>query len=123
MGVALSSTEAMVMVTKSRKYLVIGALALAMLFCGPATSKLLAWDVGPHVSFYGSFPVPYGNIVVSSGYPYYGYPAPAYAPYAYPYYRPYRVVRVFVPVPFPHWVFRRVYYAPHYGYRYGYRPY
>ena len=52
--------------------------------------------------------------------PHYGYGARI----AYP--RPYRVVRVFVPVPFPHWVYRRVYYAtPYYGARYGgaYRPY
>ena len=120
------------MATKSRKYLVIGTLAMAMLFCGPATSKLLAWSGGPHVSFYGSFPVPFGNIVVSSGAPYYGYPAPAYsypapayapyayAPYGYPY--PYRVVRVFVRAPYPHWINRRVY-APRYGYRGYRRPY
>ena len=122
------------MVTKSRKYLVIGTLALAMLFCGPATSKLFAWSGGPHVSFYGSFPVPFGHIVVSSGAPYYGYPAPAYAypapapayaPYAYaPYAYPYPVVRVYVPAPYPHYVYRRGY-APHYGHgHYGYgRPY
>ena len=113
------------MATKSRSFLVIGTLGLAMLFCAPATSKLLAWD-GPHVAFYGSFPLPHANVVVSSGYPYYGYPAPAYAPYGYRYYRPYRVVRVFVGFPYPHWVYRRVYNAPYYGYRsphYGYRPY
>jgi len=118
------------MATKSKKYLVIGTLALAMLFCGPATSKLFAWSGGPHVSFYGSFPVPFGNIVVSSGAPYYGYPAPAYAypapapvyaPYGYPY-SPYRIVRVFVRAPYPHWVNRRVY-APGHGYRGYRRPY
>jgi hypothetical protein len=111
------------MATKSKKYLVIGTLALAMLFCGPATTKLLAWGGGPHVSFYGSFPVPGGNVVFSNGYPYYGYPgsSPVYAPYGYPYY-PYRMVRVFVRAPYPHWVNRRVY-APRSGHRGNRRPY
>jgi hypothetical protein len=103
---------------KSRSLVIIAALALAMMLSGPSASKLLAWDGGPNVAFYGSFPVPHGGVVVSSGYPY-AYP---YYAHGYPYYRPYRVVRVFVAFPFPHWVNRRVYYPAPYA-RYGYRRY
>ncbi|HEY4231267.1 MAG TPA: hypothetical protein VGO79_13950 [Thermoanaerobaculia bacterium] len=40
--------------------------------------------------------------------------------------RPYganRVVRVFVPLPFPHWVYRSVSYGPYSPYAGAYRPY
>jgi hypothetical protein len=54
--------------------------------------------------------------------PYYGrryYARPyAYGVYAYP--APVPLVRVFVPLPFPHWVTRPAYAAPYYG---PYRPY
>src|SRR5262249_4097278 len=32
--------------------------------------------------------------------------------FVHPFFRPFRVVRVFVVAPFPHWVFQRVYVAP-----------
>jgi hypothetical protein len=123
MDVALVMAGGKVMSRKSRSGLVVGALALAMLLWGPAASKLFAWDGGSSVAFYGSFPLPHGGVVVSSGYPHYGYSyAHPYYSYGYPYYRPYRLVRVFVPVPFPHWVYRRVYYSVPYG-GYGYHHY
>ena len=49
---------------------------------------------------------PYYGARFAYGYPYpYAYPYAAYA-------APYRIVRVFVPLPFPHWVNQRVY-APY----------
>ncbi|MGE5412715.1 MAG: hypothetical protein ACM3NW_00955 [Syntrophomonadaceae bacterium] len=55
----------------------------------------------------------YGRYGVGRGY---GYIGPSYGwgygSYVQPYFAPYRTVRVFVPFPFPHWIFRRVYDGP-----------
>jgi hypothetical protein len=90
------------------------ALGFALLAFGPATSTAKAEPVHGHGSYYGHRHAghyrPYYGRYVRYGY---GYPY-AY-PYAYPYYpyvAPYRIVRVFVPLPFPHWVNQRVY-APY----------
>jgi hypothetical protein len=81
------------------------ALGFALLAFGPATSKAKA---DPLIVQAGVAPVRHHAYVR----PYYRY-GPRVG-YAYP--RPYRVVRVFVPLPFPHWVHRRVYYtAPYYA--------
>jgi len=88
------------------------ALGFGLLAFGPATRTAKAEHLG-------------APVVVTAGFAPVGYPAygPAYRygrPYRH-YARPYRVVRVFAPLPFPHWVYRRVYYrAPYYG---GYSPY
>ena len=87
------------------------AVGFALLAFGPAASTAKA-----------------DQLVVTAGFAPAGYPAyaPAYR-YARPYrhafarpYRAYRVVRVFAPFPFPHWVYRRVYYRPYYP---AYPPY
>ena len=93
------------------------ALGFALLAFGPATSTAKAEPVYGHAGYYGGHGHAghyhgryYGRAHVRYGY---GYPY-AY-PYAYPYYpyvAPYRIVRVFVPLPFPHWVNQRVY-APY----------
>jgi hypothetical protein len=71
------------------------------------------------VAFQGTFAGPHGAVSVGVGQPYgypasYGHPYPAYGRHYYgAYYRPgyyprYRVSRIFVPFPFPHYVVRRV---------------
>jgi len=102
---------------KLKSLLSAAALGFALLAFGPATSTAKAAPVNAHAAFRGGrghaghF---HGHAVVR---PYYGARF-AYGyryPYAYPYYpyaAPYRVVRVFVPLPFPHWVNQRVY-APY----------
>ena len=95
------------------------ALGFALLAFGPATSTAQAAPVGGYVAFHGGHGHGghdghfHGHAVVrpyyGARYRYgYGYP---YA-YPYPYVAPYRVVTVFVPLPFPHFVTRRVY-APY----------
>jgi hypothetical protein len=91
------------------------AIGFALLAFGPATSTAKAEPAfhGGHVHgghgghFHGHAVVrPYYGARYRYGYPYpYAYP---YSPYA----APYRIVRVFVPLPFPHWVNQRVY-APY----------
>jgi hypothetical protein len=95
------------------------ALGFALLAFGPATSTAKAAPVsaraafhgghvhGGHGHFHGHAAVrPYYGARFAYGYPYpYAYP---YSPYA----APFRIVRVFVPLPFPHWVNQRVY-APY----------
>ena len=73
------------------------ALAFAVLFFGPATSKAYAGSHGPyrHAKHF------------RHGYRY-------AAPYARPFYSPRRFVRVFVYAPYPHWIYRPVAYAPYY---------
>jgi hypothetical protein len=109
---------------KAKWFAAAATVAFAVLFFGPATSKAFAWDNGPHVSFYGHFPLPHGSISVYSSNGPYRYHRPYYNRFATrpfygrsyygrsyyrPYFRPYRSVRVFVYDPFPHWVVRRVY--------------
>jgi hypothetical protein len=93
------------------------ALGFALLAFGPATSTAKAATVNAHVAFrgghghggHGHF---HGHVRPYYGARFrYGYPYPYAYPY-YPYAAPYRVVRVFVPLPFPHWVYQRVY-APY----------
>ena len=112
------------------------ALAFALLFFGPSTSDAQAKDGrygrghGGYSQHYGGghdqhhryghsqrygYGQHYGHGRYGAGHgygytsPYYGW---GYGSYAQPYLDPYRTVRVFVPFPFPHWVFRRVYYGP-----------
>jgi hypothetical protein len=119
-----------VMSKKIKRSAGLAALAFVALFLGPATSKASAWDGGPRVSFNGRFGLPHGSVSVyanngrSFRSPYSrGYSRPYYRPYSYgygrssyrPFYRPYRVVRVRVLTPFPHWIFRRVYFSDPFG--------
>ncbi len=97
------------------------ALGFALLAFGPATSTVQAAPVSGHAAFHGGHGHGghdghfHGHAVVR---PYYGaryryrysYPYPYGYPYRYA--APYRVVTVFVPLPFPHFVTRRVY-APY----------
>jgi hypothetical protein len=93
------------------------ALGSALLFLGPSTSTARA-DQFRHgrfdgrVSVHRSFaPVRHRGFVR----PFRAFaPRVAFAP------RPYRLVRVFVAVPFPHWAYRRVYYSAYPG---AYCPY
>ena len=123
------------MVTRTRSLVSFIALAFALLFFGPSTSNAQAKDgrgdgrghagYGQHYGYghsqrygYGQhygygYGYGYGHHGVGHGY---GYTSPSYGSgygsYGQPYFDPYRTVRVFVPFPFPHWVFRRVYYGP-----------
>ena len=85
---------------KTRSFLSAVALAFAVLFFGPATSKAYAEHhrYARHQSHYRPH---YGHHFRR---PYYGS--------HFRYYRPYRLVRVFVYDPFPRWVYRRVYSSP-----------
>jgi hypothetical protein len=113
------------MVTRTRSLVSVISLAFALLFFGPSTSNAQAKDgrgdgrghaaysrhygggYGQHYGYgYGHFGVGHGYGYIS---PSYGW---GYGSYAQPHFDPYRTVRVFVPFPFPHWVFRRVYYGP-----------
>ena len=120
---------------KTKSFASVVALAFAFLFFGPATSPAHAQYGGPQVEFHGQFPLPHGSLDVYAnnvGYHHRGYGQgfsyrtyrhrPYYQPYfrhfrhyrPYPgrfSYRPYRLVRVFVYDPFPHYVHRRVYYS------------
>ncbi len=84
------------------------ALGFALLFFGPAVSTAQAAPAHAHAAFRAgrfhgrAFVGP--RVAFGHPYPYYPYPAP------------YRVVRVLVPFPFPHWVARRVYAPYPYGY-------
>jgi hypothetical protein len=126
---------------KTKAFGSVVALAFAVLFFGPATSPAQAQYGAPRVAFHGRAPLPHGGIDVYAnrgGYRHRGY-GQAYSHRAYrnrsnyqPYYRhdrydrryrpypgrfsyrnsrPYRLVRVFVYDPFPHYVHRRVYYS------------
>jgi len=91
------------------------ALGFALLAFGPATSTAHAAPVSAHGSFHGHGHAVrfHGHAVVRPNFGArfaYGYPYP-YG-FAYPYAAPYRVVTVFVPLPFPHFVTQRVY-APY----------
>jgi hypothetical protein len=94
-------------------------MGFAVLFFGPATSAAKADSFAPPVVVHQTFaPVRHRAYVRPYRYAR-AYPRP---------YRAYRVVRVFAPLPFPHWVFRRVYYGPYapgpYApYAGAYRPY
>lgn len=82
-------------------------LGFGLLAFGPATAKA--------DRFYAPAPVVVHHSIAPVRYRAHRYVRP------YRFARPYRVVRVFAPLPFPHWVYRRVYYtAPYYG---GYSPY
>jgi hypothetical protein len=81
------------------------AIGFALLAFGPATSTAKA----DHLIIQAG--------VAPAGY----YSARPYHRYAYAYPRPYRVVRVFAPLPFPHWVYRRLAYG--YGSHASYGPY
>ena len=115
--------------SKKAKLLVpAGVLALALFF-GPSTSEASARDRGPRVAFHGHFGLPHGSVSVYANNGRYGhrpsyrfYHRPYYRSYNRPYYnsyyrssyyrpyvRPYRLVRVYVYYPFPHWAIRRVY--------------
>jgi hypothetical protein len=101
---------------KLKSLLSAAALGFALLAFGPATSTAKAAPVNAHAAFRGghghnghfhghAVARPYYGARFAYGYPYpYGYSYPYY-----PYAAPYRVVRVFVPLPFPHWVNQRVY--------------
>ena len=100
--------------TRTRSLVSVIALAFAILFFGPTTSNAQAW-VGhgsghfAHSQYHGG----HGRHGVRHGYGYTGRFGWGYGPYVQPYYlNPYRTVRVFVAFPFPHWVFRQVYYGP-----------
>lgn len=116
---------------KTKSFAAVVALAFAVLFFGPGTSKAQAQYFGPQVSFEGHFPLPHGSINVYSGNgpyyrhhsysPYYRYSRPYYGRSYSRYHRPYRLARFYTYVPYPHWAFRRVYYsAPYAG---GFCPY
>ena len=84
-------------------------LGFGLLAFGPATSTAKA------DRFSGPAPVVVHHNVAPVRYRAHAYVRP------YRFARPYRVVRVFAPLPFPHWAYRRVYYtAPYCG---GYSPY
>ena len=96
------------------------ALGFGLLAFGPATSTAKA-DHVKHGKFHkkavvhGSFaPVRHRAYVR----PYHRYASRV--SFAYPYPRPYRLVRVLVYDPFPRWVYRRVYYAANVGPYRGY---
>ena len=79
---------------RSRSFLSALALGSAVLFFGPAASKANAsprWHAGPF----------HRHSFVARGFVRHPFVR-----------RPFRTVRVFVYAPFPHWVFRRVYFAP-----------
>ncbi len=81
---------------KTRSFVSALALAFAVIFFGPATSKAYAGTHGPfpHASHYRHarrFAAPH---------------------FARPYFSPRRFVRVFVYAPYPHWIYRPVVYAP-----------
>ena len=129
------------MENRTKSFVSVVALAFAVLFFGPAMSRAHAQYGGPQVAFHGQFPLPHGSLDVyadNAGYHHRGYGQgfshrtyrhrPYYQPYfrhdrhfrdfhpypgrfSYRHYRPYRLVRVFVYDPFPHYVHRRVYYA------------
>jgi len=98
-------------------------IAFAILFFGSPASKANA-----QVAFQAQFATPVGSFGVATGpAPYYagrphyghGHARPYYGAYRHAY-RPYRLRRVFLAVPYPHWVYQRVYYAPPpYAYPYG----
>ena len=100
------------------------AIAFAILFVGAPASKANA-----QVAFQAQVATPVGSFGVATGpapyyagHPYYGHgrARPYYGAYRHGY-RPYRLRRVFIPLPYPHWIYQRVYtYAPPpYAYPYG----
>lgn len=98
------------------------ALGLGLLAFGPATSAAKADDFGTRAVLPGNG----AHVAVHGGFRG-GFAPVRHRPFVRPYRfaRPYRVVRVFAPLPFPHWVYRRVSYgygsyAPYAG---AYRPY
>jgi hypothetical protein len=111
---------------KAKWFVATVALGFALLFFGPATSKVQADHFGPHVSFQGHFPLPHGSIHINAGngrhfkhhsyYPRHRYARPYHGRFYYKHHRPYRLVRVRVFDPYPRWVFRRVYYSQRVGF-------
>jgi len=106
------------MATRLRSLVSAFALAFSVLFFGPSTSRAEAKSFHAAKNHHG-----YHNHGGDSryGHPYgygrrHGYGYRSYGPYQ-PYYGSYpgyyggypayRVVRVFVPIPYPHWVYRR----------------
>lgn len=81
---------------KTRSFVSALALAFAVLFFGPATSKAYAGSHGPY-RHAKHFRHGYRNVA-----PY----------YARPFYAPRRFVKVFVYAPYPHWIYRPVAYPP-----------
>jgi hypothetical protein len=129
---------------KTKSFVAVVALAFAFLFFGPA-SPAHAQYRGPQVAFHGRVPLSHGSRDVyanNGGYRHRGY-GQAYSHrtyrhrqpsfrhdrgfrhfrrdrsypgrFYYRHHRPYRLVRVFVYDPFPHYVHRRVYYSPGYS--------
>jgi hypothetical protein len=96
---------------KTKRSAGLAALAFVALFLGPATSKASAWDGGPRVAFHGRFGLPHGRVSVFGSRGHFIGHRPLFAARRFdrPFFRPFRVVRVRVLTPFPHWVFRRAY--------------
>ena len=79
---------------KTRSFVPALALAFAVLFFGPATSKAYAGSHGPYrhaKHFHHGYVAPYS---------------------ARPFYAPRRFLKVFVYAPYPHWIYRSVAYPP-----------
>ena len=87
-----------------------GPALAAVLLMGLGASKAYAWDNG-RVSFRGSFGLPHGRVSVFAGHRGFFPHRSSFVSHRFgrPFFRPFRVVRVRVFDPFPHWVFRRVY--------------
>jgi hypothetical protein len=81
---------------KFRSFVSALALAFAVLFFGPATSKAYAGHLAPY---------PHAKHFCHG----YRHAAPYYAR---PYFYPRRYARVFVYAPYPHWIYRPVAYPP-----------
>jgi len=102
------------------------ALAFVFLFFGPAVSKTYAWDGRPRAEFRGTSGFPHARFNSFAGQRAFGrdrgffprrsfFGGPRFAGqrfgFARPFFRPFRLVRVRVWAPYPHWVFRRVYFS------------
>lgn len=95
------------------------ALGFALLAFGPATSTARADSFGRHGSFQARHSFARGFAPFRR--PAFVRPFHGFGPrVGFGFARPYRLARVLVYDPFPRWIYRRVYYAPHAGAYCGY---
>jgi len=105
---------------KARSFVSAAALAFALLSFGPAVPAASAWNGGSRGGFHGRF-------ASHGGFGFHGHDGrffrghdrffPGHGRFFHrqfpfrSFHRPFRLVRVFVSFPFPHWVSRRVFFA------------